>query len=397
MEQYLWRVTLRLLHTADWHVGKTLRGRSRQDEHDAVLAELVDLADQREVHLVVVAGDLFDVGAPPPEAERAVYRTLLALAGKDRHVVVVAGNHDNPRRLAALRPLLALGRIHVATEALPAQQGGVLQLEVAGQRADIVILPWLSQRYVVHAAELMAREAGEHNQAYQARVGQILAALCAGLRSDTINLAVGHLHALGGASGGGERSAHTVMDYAVPATVFPPALQYVALGHLHRRQRVDGPVPVHYPGSPLQLDFGETAFARMALLVELEPGVPARVEEAELRSGRRLSTLRGTLAELAQNRGHEADWLRVIVEEPQRAGLADEVRALLGDGVLDVQIRSGDSPADHSVATRLGRSPEDLFADYLSDRGVADPRLQLLFNELLESATTTNLVADRET
>lgn len=379
-------MTIRLLHTADWHVGKALRGRSRQGEHEDVLAELVTVADARAVHLVVVAGDLFDVGTPPPEAERAVYRALLALAGQDRQVVIVAGNHDNPRRLAALRPLLALGRIHVATEILPAAAGGVLRLELGGQRANIVILPWLSQRYVVHGADLMSRDAGEHNQAYQARFGQIVRALCAGLDAGEVNLAIGHLHALGGASGGGERAAHTVMDYAVPATVFPAVLQYVALGHLHRRQKIDAAVPVHYPGSPLQLDFGETQVGHTALIAELTPGAPARVEEVGLEAGRRLSTVRGTLAELAQRRGENDNWLRVIVEEPRRAGLAEEVRELFGDRVVDVQLAPLEPATDIAAPTRLGRSPQDLFADYLVGRGLADPRLEALFAELLESA-----------
>ena len=88
---------MRFLHTGDWHVGKTLRGRSRADEHRAALAEIADIADDRQVDAVLVAGDLFDTAAPGPESEEIVYDSLLRLA-RDRTVVTIAGNHDNANR-----------------------------------------------------------------------------------------------------------------------------------------------------------------------------------------------------------------------------------------------------------------------------------------------------------
>src|SRR5213596_2801936 len=102
---------MKLLHTSDWHVGKLLRGRSRADEHREVLAEIAGIAAAEEVDAVLVAGDLFDTAAPSPESEEIVYRALLGLAATGATVVVVAGNHDNPRRLSAVAPLLELGRV----------------------------------------------------------------------------------------------------------------------------------------------------------------------------------------------------------------------------------------------------------------------------------------------
>src|SRR5213079_1851791 len=107
---------------------------------------------------------------------------------------------------------------------------------------------------------------------------------------------------------------------------------YVALGHLHRAQPVPSPSKAWYAGSPLQLDFGETADEKCVLVVEAEPGKPARVEPRPLKSGRRLRTLRGTLAELAGLDTGD-DYLRVVVRESARAGLGDDVRALFPDAV----------------------------------------------------------------
>src|SRR5690349_2130715 len=96
---------MKILHTADWHVGKTVRGHSRADEHRAVLDELVAVAEAREVDLVIVAGDLFDTASPTPESEQIVYQALLGLRATGAQVVVIAGNHDNPHRLLAVAPL----------------------------------------------------------------------------------------------------------------------------------------------------------------------------------------------------------------------------------------------------------------------------------------------------
>src|SRR4029453_6654303 len=124
--------------------------------------------------------------------------------------------------------------------------------------------------------------------------------------------------------GGGERSAHTVFDYWVPATAFPPAAQYVALGHLHRRQQLAGPAPLHYCGSPLQLDFGETANDPAVNLVDVHPGLPAEVRSVALAAGRRLRTLRGTLADVVDGAGDAADdHLRIGLQGPPRPRVAE--------------------------------------------------------------------------
>ena len=102
---------MRFLHTADWHVGRTIRGQSRADEHRAALAELAAVARDQEVDAVLVCGDVFDTAAPSPESEQIVYRALLDLASTGARVIVLAGNHDSDRRLQAVQPLIELGAV----------------------------------------------------------------------------------------------------------------------------------------------------------------------------------------------------------------------------------------------------------------------------------------------
>jgi len=196
---------MRFLHTSDWHVGKTLRGRSRAEEHEAVLNEIAEIAGAEAVDLVLVTGDLFDTAAPTAEAERIVYRALLDLQATGATVIVLSGNHDNERRLQAIEPVLGLGRVITRASVVRADQGGVVEVGVGEERAKVALLPFLSQRYVVRADQLMSGEAADHDQAYAARVQRLIETLAEAFEPDTVNLVAAHLFADGGLMGGGER------------------------------------------------------------------------------------------------------------------------------------------------------------------------------------------------
>jgi len=384
-----------LVHTADWHVGKPMRGRDRGVEHAAVLAEIASVVDERSADVVLVAGDLFETAAPAPQAERIVYEALLALADTGAVVVVIGGNHDNPRRLAAVAPLLELGRVRLLASPRRPDEGGVQVIETpSGQTLRLGLLPFASQRTIVTAADLMAADAAEHGQKYGERLRLVIESLADEVLAgddDAVFALMAHAMVAGGTLGGGERSAHTIFDYAVSGAAFPTSLQYVALGHLHRTQEVVGSgCPTWYPGSPLQLDFGEEQDDKHVLVVDVDPGAPASVEAVALRSGRRLRTIEGTLAELGDLTGSTGDdWLRVRVDEPARAGLAEEVRDLFPHAVDITVHRSEHEVPTVERAARLGRSPRELFDEYLAEQGVEDDRLTALFDDLLEEVTAS--------
>jgi exonuclease SbcD len=400
---------MRILHTSDWHVGKTVRGRSRADEHRAVLHEIAQVADAEAVDLVLVVGDVFDTAAPAPEAEDIVYRALLDLsAGGERPVVVVSGNHDNPRRLGAVTPVFDLANVHLQTAIRPAADGGVLELPIArtDETVRLALLPFLSQRHVVHAADLMQLDATETGGQYAARMSQLVAALTRSFTPDAVNVVLAHVMVSGGVLGGGERSAHTIFDYWVAPNAFPASAHYVALGHLHRPQRLDAPCPMWYSGSPLAMDFGEQADRKAVLLIDAAPAVPAVVREVPLRSGRRFVTVRGSLAELTAlvaegaldggpgdgeadeigEPGEAGPFVRVVVKEKARIGLADEVRELI-PGAVDIKIETVDRDASAPVIDRGGQSAHDLFEAYLQAKDGTDARVLALFDELLDEVS----------
>src|SRR5579862_1234164 len=212
-------------------------------------------------------------------------------------------------------------------------------------------------------------------------VRQVLGALTAGFGGDTVNLVMAHLTCIGATFGGGERSAQSIFEYSVPAHIFPVSAHYVALGHLHRRQWLPAPCPVHYCGSPLAVDFGEQDNTSVVCLVEASPSVPARVTDIPIAAGRRLRTARGTLAELeARAASFGDDYLRVWVREPARAGLRDDVSAMLPNALevrIDPEFAAPSEPGRPAAAS-LVRTPDQLFAEYCAAEQVSDPRVAAL-------------------
>jgi exonuclease SbcD len=389
---------MRFLHTSDWHVGKVLKGHSRLDEQRAVLREIVQAASEHAVDAVLVAGDLYESSAPTAEAQQLVVQALLALRATGAEVVAIAGNHDHAGTFDAYRPLMAHAGITLVGNARTADDGGVVQLTArsTGEPVTVAVLPFLSQRYAVRAAELVTQTPAENAAGYDQLVRDLLTTLTAGFRDDAVNLVMAHLTVTGAVFGGGERPAQSIFEYWVPASAFPADAHYVALGHLHRRQSLPAPCPVHYCGSPIAVDFGEQDNTPMVLVVEAEVGTPARIAaEVAITSGRRLRTVRGTVDELAARAGSFGDdYLRVWVREPARAGLREDVQALLPNALevrIDPELAGPGNPARPAPAAGgAERSPAELFREYCTSQGLVDERVDGLFARLHDQITSVD-------
>jgi len=383
---------VRFLHTADWHVGKTLKGHSRLDEQERVLREIVRLVRAQELDAVLVAGDLYESAAPSAAAQKLVVRTLMALADTGAEVIVIAGNHDHAATLDAYRPFAGAAGITLVGAVRPVDQGGVIEFVArTGERVTVAVLPFVSTRYAVRAAELVTNTPAEHTSAYDQQLRDILGLLTSGFRTDAVNLVMAHLTVLNGTFGGGERSAQSIFEYAVPATVFPLDAHYVALGHLHRRQVIAAPCPVYYSGAPLAVDFGEQEYEPVVCLVEATPTTPARVTDIPITTARRLRTLRGTIDELGTFAGTVGDdLLRVWVREPAHAGLRDEVIDLLPNALevrIDPEFATAVTGSRPTIGVGIERTPLELFGEYCATRNTDDPRLNALFARLHDRVT----------
>ncbi len=404
---------MRILHTADWHFGKTIEGRDRHLEQVAFVEELSGICADERIDLVLVAGDVFQSPNPSAAAEELFYYAVDKLADHGRRgVVIVAGNHDNPDRLCAASPLAS--RLGITLAGLPKEELGPtrpgagkvyrvnggqawLELVVPGidHTAVIAALPYPSEGRLkeILAASL---EDNDLRQGYNNRLAGLFSAINARYRPASVNLAISHLYVRGGIESESEHQIQVGGAYAVDPMVFPADAQYIALGHLHRPQYVGGtPAPCRYAGSPLAYSFSETGYAKSVTIVDVQPGQAASIRELPLRAGRPLVRWQATggLAQIREwvdaGRDKEA-WIEVELEITQALAL-DEIQQLRAMHQGFVTIRPvfqavGDST---KVPARLNSMPlNELFIRFYEQQhgGLKpDARLIELFLELSQN------------
>lgn len=363
------------------------------DEYAKALDQVAAIAKDKQVDAVLIAGDVFDSPAPPPEAEKLVYNFLARLVGERIQCVLIAGNHDHPRKLDALQALLASLGIHVRHEVRPPDQGGVVTLHSKdGQdEARVAVLPFVAERKVVDACLVMDAEHKWYEE-YGKRIEQILAALTKGLPATTVNIVLAHVLVDGARVGTGERELHLGQIYGINPQQLPSSVQYIGLGHLHRAQEVLAPAKTRYPGSLVELDFGEEQQDKSVVVFEAKPQKAPSVELVPITAGKRLRTITARLDELER---YASEWtddhLRVRVKaDGPTPGLADRVKELLPNA-LDVSVDHPREPAKagNGGAGRVKLAPSQLFAAYYEHRHQAPPpkELQQLFDQVHEEAT----------
>jgi exonuclease SbcD len=368
---------LRFLHTSDWHLGRTIRSRSRDLEHEAALQQLLTHAREQKVDCLLVAGDIFDTSAPTPDAERIVYQFFQELHGLGVPAILIAGNHDHPRRFEAIAPLLRTVNIHSLGDPKPYGEGGDIEVQSRDGKETAVVaaLPWVSERRAVDLAALQQGPA-EALLNYAEQVAQMIQNLSGAFRSDTVNLLMAHAlvndAVIGANRSGGERELHMAMGiYGIQRQRFPTTAQYIALGHVHKAQELVKSPAAWYSGSLMQLDFGETEQEKSINLIEVHPKQPSVVTKLPIDKGtRRLIDIGranagvslNDLAAYAESVGDA--WLRVFVDlDMPVANLPAMVRETLPNAVHVERTKpnAGDEPETVEPSTT---APEEMFANF---------------------------------
>ena len=319
---------MKVLHTSDWHLGRTLYGRKRYDEFEAFLAWLIEIIDRERIDILLVAGDVFDTTTPSNKAQEQYYKFLCRVAASNcRHVVVIAGNHDSPSFLSAPKELLKVLNVHVVGAINESVEDEVIVLHRQDKPEAIVCaVPYLRDK------DIRTVEAGE-------TIDDKNAKLVTGLKkhySDVCEVAeqvrsniseehdisipivgMGHLFASGGRTvdGDGVRELYVGSLAHVGADIFPPLLDYVALGHLHVPQVVSGNEIIRYSGSPIPMGYGEAKQQKIVLIVEFDGKRPS-VEIHNVPCFQKLVRIVGSLDEIHEElerlkRDDSEAWLEI--------------------------------------------------------------------------------------
>ncbi|MEM6483411.1 MAG: exonuclease SbcCD subunit D C-terminal domain-containing protein [Pseudomonadota bacterium] len=346
---------MRVLHTSDWHLGRTLYGRKRYEEFEAFLTWLADTIQQNEIDALVVAGDVFDTTAPSNRAQELYYRFLCRVAASScRHVVVVAGNHDSPSFLNAPKELLRALDVHVIGSSTASPEDEVLVLRNGPGDPELIVcaVPYLRDRdiRVAEAGESIEdkeRKLVEGIRTHYAAVGAVAEQKREEFGGDIPIVGTGHLFTAGGQTvdGDGVRDLYVGTLAHVTAGIFPACFDYLALGHLHVPQVVGGIETIRYSGSPLPMGFGEAKQQKSVCLVEFQ-STAASVQLIDVPVFQKLERVKGDwegisnrVLELSATADAKLStaWLEVIYDGSEVIGdLRERMEAAIADTSMEI-------------------------------------------------------------
>lgn len=370
---------MKILHTSDWHLGRTLHKVDLHEHQAAFLDWLVDLVEAEGVDVVVIPGDVYDRAVPAVSSVTLLDQALARLADTGATVVLTSGNHDSPERLGFGRSLMRAG-IHLLTD-LPGIEHPV---SVEDEHGEVLFfgLPYLEPD---RARTELAREGEEplprsHEAVTRAALDRVRERAAARPGARTVVLA--HTFVTGGEASDSERDLSVGGVDSVPAGVLG-GIDYLALGHLHGCQDLTRSVgaPAWYSGSPLAFSFSERNHRKSVLLVELgAPGADGERAEVAMRRletpvPRRLTELRGTLEEiLARRDEHAGDWLKAVVTDPARpAHLQEQLREAYPHLLLTEYAPEGRAASAGTPVVRREQNPLEVMDEFLAHVTGGDP------------------------
>jgi len=379
---------MKLLHTSDWHIGRTLYGRKRYGEFEAFLIWLAETIQQNEIDALLVAGDIFDTSAPSNRAQELYYRFLCRVAASScRHVIEIAGNHDSPSFLNAPKELLKALNVHVIGAASENREDEVLVLSKEDGFPELIVcaVPYLRDR------DIRVAEAGESIEdkerkliegicGHYADVAALAEQKRTELEAEIPIIAMGHLFTAGGQTidGDGVRELYVGSLAHVTAGIFPENLDYLALGHLHVPQKVNGSEVMRYSGSPLPMGFGEAKQQKSVCQVafDLNEGhsTAASVQLIEVPVFQKLERVKGDwdgissrILELSAT--NTQAWLEVVYEGDEVIG---DLRERLDAAIAGTQMEILRVKNNRIIDRVLGQIHEDETLDDLNVNDVFD-------------------------
>ena len=381
---------MRLFHTSDWHLGQNLHGQERDFEHACFLNWLLSQLAARQPDVLLIAGDIFDTVNPPVKAQERLYDFIVSAHEQQPAltIVMIAGNHDSGSRIELPAPLMRRLRTHAL--------GRVLWLDDGQLDAERLMIPlpdasgriaaWCLALPFLRPAEVTGAHLGDD---YLRGIGQVhewlIEAANAKRHPGQALIAISHAHMAGGSvSEDSERSLIIGNAEALPASLFGPSISYVALGHLHKPQKVNGEERIRYCGSPIPLSFSEISYPHQVLEVQLEGETLVSVEPLLIPRAVNLQRIDpAPLAEILSQLSGLPDvdlladpqrqpWLevRVVLDEPQPDLRQQIETALQGKSVRLVRISADyagkGKGADEDDGSRLIEldqlTPQELFS-----------------------------------
>ncbi|MEL6607241.1 MAG: exonuclease subunit SbcD, partial [Bacteroidota bacterium] len=260
---------MRILHTADWHLGHRLHEHGQQEEQQLFLDWLLQLIDKEKIDVLLVSGDVYDTGVPSTQSQKMYYDFLIQLQQTHcSEVVITGGNHDAPGTINAPKELLAALSVRVVGKATEEIADEVFELKIGNEAVIVAAVPYLRDQDIRRAVQ--GETFDEITERYKKALVnhyQEAATYCQEINTNQVPvIAMGHLFAVGGSVSDSEQQIYVGNLGHIGAEDFPETFDYIALGHLHKPQIVGGKDYIRYSGSPVMLSFSETGYEKQVLV-----------------------------------------------------------------------------------------------------------------------------------
>lgn len=402
---------MRILHTSDWHLGKCLEGYSRLEEQQQFIQELLTIADDNNVDMILIAGDIYDNNNPSAAAEKLFYSSAkkLSLNGK-RPIVIIAGNHDNPERLTAANPLAyEHGIIILGTPKSVAQVGkykgyniissseGCLEIELKAEKIVIITLPYPTEKRLDEFIYTDLNQENIAQKTYSDKIASIFQNLSSNYKDDTINIAIAHLFMMGGDESDSEKQIQLGGALAVNPSALPKKAQYVALGHLHRPQKVrNTEIKAYYSGSPIEYSKSEINYKKCVYIIDVSSNCEAEIQKVILKNYKPIeiwdcSSIEEAIQRCKSNKDKNI-WVYIKIHS-DRIILSSEIKAMksIRKDIVEIQAILNSEEETMEEQFEENKSVKDLFIDFYYNQNKLKPSQELidLFIALKEEVNET--------
>tara|TARA_Y100001970_G_scaffold238302_1_gene299429 strand:+ start:1499 stop:2695 length:1197 start_codon:yes stop_codon:yes gene_type:complete len=394
---------MKILHTADWHIGKKLKGIDRILEFREVLDEISQIAIDEAVDCIIIAGDIFDSYLPTNEAEKLFEETIVQIRAKNIDIVLFPGNHDSQKKFDAKSPLLKTAGVHIVHEInFDDLEKNIISINRNNQKLQIAVVPWLNESFYAKSFPTMAMEQSinEIGKEYGTYLEYLFNELVKKLDPEAIQILTSHVLINGAvikdADQENESSERRLsleeVTYGVTSSQLPKKVNYIALGHIHKPQEIIHDVPVYYAGSILQFSFAEAEQQKFVYIANCHPGEKTTVRPIQLTKGTKLKELTGAYEEvIKQAADYKTEHLKITLtdEKPPK-----NYRITIQEqfpNVIDIRIRNKKINKIIEKDTQIKISEIEQYRNWLqetnSEKKLEDKKLAI-FQQLFEEVTS---------
>ncbi|MCT4615289.1 MAG: exonuclease SbcCD subunit D C-terminal domain-containing protein [Marinifilaceae bacterium] len=395
---------MKILHSSDWHLGQRLHGKERIEEHNFFLNWLIETINKQEIDILIIAGDIFDIGYPPNSALQQYYKFLMSLYKSHcKHIIIIGGNHDYISTLNAPKEILNLLNIHVIGGATEKIEDEIIEIKENEEiKCVVCAVPFLRDK------DIRKSQAGEN---YTDKIKAIKEGIknhykLVGEKTQKYKqknipvIGTGHLYVNGSKLSDSERDIHIGNLGSVSSEIFGDYFDYVALGHIHQAQKISQNNFIRYSGSPIPLSFSERKDSKIAIIVNLSNSIS--VEDIEIPKFRKLVRFKGSYESVKKSlqdhickKEHTKDWIEIQIQEDEYSSEIMNLYPNLPEinpniEIINSSIKfknriSGTSDLFEETTSLLELSTKDVFKKMLESEDIENPEdILTCYEELIE-------------